>query len=99
MDYMQEYRAKLTTPERAVQVIQSGDWVDYNFTLAQPIVLDKALAARKDELLDVKVRGGFLLKPLEIVRVDHERKHFCYNSWHFSPHERKLSDQIGRAHV
>ncbi len=92
MNFIQEYRAKLTTAERAVKVVQSGDWVDYNFTLAQPVALDKALAARKNELFNVKVRGGFSLQPLEIVNTDNEREHFFYNSWHFSPYERKLSD-------
>jgi butyryl-CoA:acetate CoA-transferase len=92
MNHMQEYRNKLTTAERAVRVIQSGDWVDYNFTLSQPIALDKALAARKNELVNVKVRGGFFLRPLEIVNADREREHFFYNSWHFSPYERNLSD-------
>jgi acyl-CoA hydrolase len=93
MNHMQEYHAKLTTAERAVKVIQSGDWVDYNFTLSQPSALDKALAARKNELVNVKVRGGFFLRPLEIVIADQEREHFFYNSWHFSPYERKLSDR------
>jgi len=93
MDYTQEYKLKVTTAAEAVKVVKSGDWVDYNFALAQPVMLDKALAARKDELRDVKVRGGFMLKPLEIVRVDPTREHFCYNSWHLGGYERHLSDQ------
>ena len=50
------YRQKLMTPEEAVKVVQSGDWVDYGMGTTQPILLDQALAARRDELQDVKVR-------------------------------------------
>jgi butyryl-CoA:acetate CoA-transferase len=88
----QEYRTKLVSAEQAVKVIRSGDWIDYNFGLAQPIALDKALAARKPELHNVKVRGGLALQPLAIIETDPTKDHFCYNSWHFSGYERQLSD-------
>ena len=58
MNYAAEYQNKLTTAEKAVQVVKSGDWVDYGWCTNHPVALDKALAARKDELTDVKVRGG-----------------------------------------
>ena len=93
MNLRQEFRSKLFSAEQAVKVIKSGNWVDYNFSLAQPILLDKALAARKDELRDVKVRGGLRLSPLDIVTVDPDREHFCYNSWHLSGYERQLNDR------
>ncbi|KKM10022.1 4-hydroxybutyrate CoA-transferase [Clostridiales bacterium PH28_bin88] len=93
MSFMDEYRQKLRTPEEAVKVIKSGDWVDYDFGHAHPVVLDKALAARKDELRDIKVRGCLALRPLEIVNVDPKREVFTYSSWHFSGYERKLHDQ------
>lgn len=93
MNLLQEYRSKLVSAEQAVKVIESGNWVDYNFALAQPILLDKALAARKAELRGVKVRGGLMLKPLGIVEGDPSREHFCYNSWHLSGYERQLSDR------
>jgi butyryl-CoA:acetate CoA-transferase len=93
MNLLREYRSKLVSAEQAVTVIKSGNWVDYNFALAQPILLDKALAARKAELQDVKVRGGLMLKPLAIVEIDPSREHFCYNSWHLSGYERQLSDR------
>jgi len=93
MDPIREYQSKLVSAVQAVKVVKSGDWVDYNFGLAQPIVLDQALAARKEELLDIKVRGGMMLNPLKIVEDDPLREHFCYNSWHFSGLERKLHDR------
>lgn len=93
MDIQREYRAKLTVAEQAVKMVKSGHWVDYSFATAQPILLDKALAARTGELWDVKIRGGLILNPLAVVEGDPSRKHFCYNSWHFSGYERNLSDQ------
>ena len=61
MDYQAMYQQKLTTAEEAVKVVKSGDWVDYGWCTNHPIALDKALAARKDELRDVKVRGLSLI--------------------------------------
>lgn len=92
MGLMHEFKAKLVSAEQAVKVVKSGDWVDYNFGLAQPVKLDKALAERKSELRDVKVRGGLALQPLNIVEADLTREYFCYNSWHLSGYERQLSD-------
>ena len=93
MDYIQEYRRKLRTPEEAVKVVKSGDWIDYTANICFPYLLDKALAKRKDELRDVKVRGSLLFGPLEIVECDPKREHFIYNSWHCSNYERKLCDK------
>lgn len=88
-----EYRRKLRTPEEAVKVVKSGDWVDYAVSINFPELLDKALAKRRDELTDVKIRGNLLFGPIEAVECDPEREHFIYNSWHCSPYERKLCDR------
>ena len=42
MDYQALYQQKLTTPERAVQAVKSGDWVDYTWCTNHPVALDKA---------------------------------------------------------
>ena len=65
-----EYVEKLRTPEQAVQVVKSGDWIDYGTSLGFPMLLDAALAKRKEELLDVlarKVKESGLLKNSTIV--------------------------------
>lgn len=93
MGFQEEYRRKLTTPEKAVQAIKSGDWVDYGFCMTTCAALDKALAARKDELQDIKVRGGLAMHPLEIINADPKREVFTYSSWHFSGYERKMHDK------
>ena len=92
-DFYSEYRAKLRTPDEAVRVVKSGDWVDYTTNVGFPILLDRALARRRDELWDVKIRGNLLNGPLETVEGDPSREHFYYNSWHCSAYERQLCDR------
>jgi len=93
MSLVSEYGRKLKTPDDAVKVVRSGDWVDYGMNSNLPELLDGALARRKDELRDVKVRGGVLPKPLQIVECDPQRNSFTYNSWHFSGPERRYHDR------
>lgn len=83
------YRQKLMTPEEAVKVVQSGDWVDYGMGTTQPILLDQALAARRDELQDVKVRMCLSVAPRQIIEQDPERKAFTAMNWHMSGYDRK----------
>ena len=90
MDYQALYQQKLTTPEQAVKAVKSGDWVDYGWCTNHPAALDKALAARKDELTDVKVRGGVTMWMPEIAKADDAGDHFTWNSWHCSGIDRKI---------
>ncbi len=57
------YAGKFVSAETAVKAVQPGDWVDYGFGAGFPELLDRALAARRDELTDVKIRGGFSHPP------------------------------------
>jgi acyl-CoA hydrolase len=57
MDYQHEYKMKLTDADEAVKVVRSGDWVEYGAFAGQVVELDRALARRKEELFDVKIRG------------------------------------------
>lgn len=90
MDFRAEYNKKLTTAAEAVKVVKSGDWVDYGWCTGTPDALDKALAARTDELRDVKVRGGIVMKLPAIFEREDAGEHFCWNSWHMGGIERKL---------
>lgn len=92
-DYSAEYKAKLRTAEEAVRVVKSGDWVDYTSSLGKPTLLDEALAKRKEELLDVKIRGNLLSGPIHVAECDPSQEHFTYHSWHCSAYERKLCDR------
>ena len=93
MDFQREYQDKLVTAKEAVRIIQSGDWVDYGWTTGTPVALDKALADRSEELTDVKLRGGILLRVPEVFKVKDVALHFTWNSWHMSGIERKAIDQ------
>ncbi len=93
MDVRQEYLSKLRTPEEAVRLVKSGDWVDYSSNVCFPTLLDAALAGRKDELWDVKFRGNLMLGPVRVAEADPTREHFFYNTWHCSGYERKLCDK------
>ena len=93
MNFTREYQDKLRTPEVAVKAVRSGDWVDYGFATNQPMVLDDALAKRKLELKDIKIRSALSLRPRQVVGVDPEREVFTFCSWHFSGYDRQLHDR------
>ena len=90
---MDQYNAKKRTAEEAVQVVRSGDWVEYTFGHGIPQALDRALAARKGELRDVKIRWMLALRPLAVVTADPENEAFTFMCWHFSGLDRRLCDQ------
>ena len=90
MDFSEEYRQKLVSADEAVKVIKSGDWVDYGWCNNTVDALDKAHAKRTDELKDIKLRGGILLKPLAVFEREDAGEHFIWNSWHMGGYERKL---------
>ena len=89
MSYIKDYASKLTTAEEAVKVVKSGDWIDYGCCTGHPVELDKALAARMDELENLNVRGGIALWEPAIFQVENAPDHFRWNSWHMSGIERK----------
>ena len=93
MDYTQEYQKKLRPAEEAVKVVESGDWIDYGWAACTPEALDRALAARYEELWDVKVRGAVLMARPTILSVPDTAAHFCWNSWHMGGLERRLIDE------
>lgn len=93
MNIFEEYKQKLRTPEEAVKIVKSGDWVDYSQTCSFPEALDAALAGRKEELKDVKVRNAISMKPVQVVEQDPEQQAFTFNAWHCSGLDRKYIDR------
>jgi butyryl-CoA:acetate CoA-transferase len=93
INYTSEYNRKLRTPDEAARVVKSGDWIDVSMGGDFPVLMDAAIAKRRDELFDVKVRGYLIMNPIQMVECDPEREHFIYNSWHLSGYERKLCDK------
>jgi acyl-CoA hydrolase len=84
--------AKAISAEEAASLARSGMWLDYGAALGQPDAFDKALAARKETLENVKIRSCLSMRPREVVEEDPEGKHFFLFSWHFSGYDRKKHD-------
>src|SRR5262245_12015297 len=89
---MSSSHPKIISPEAAAALVQSGDWVDYGINLSQPDLFDRALAARANELRDVKVRHALSLAPRAILAADPNGEHFHSFSWHFSGRDRADHD-------
>lgn len=91
---IKNFCSKYVSPEEAAKAVQSGDWVDYGFGAGFPELMDKALAARKGEVRDIKIRGGLVIRPrIEAVEADPDQESFTYYSWHIGDYERKLQKQ------
>lgn len=93
IDFNEEYKKKLKTPEEAVQLIRSGDWIEYGQTASFAPACDKALAKRIEELEDIKIWCAIAPIIPEAVQADTEHKTFIYNTWHASGAERHGIDQ------
>jgi len=92
MRYADLYRSKLATAEEAVKSVKSGDWVDYGWCAGYPVVTDKALAARADELVNVNIRGGASIWMPEIFKIKKPGKHFTWNAWSCTGIDRKIME-------
>jgi len=89
-----EFKHKFVSAETAAKAVRDGDWVDYGFGAGFPELMDRAIAARRDELHDVKIRGGLAIRPrIEVVECDPEQTAFHYYSWHIGDYERKLQSR------
>ena len=84
--------ARKVSSQEAAGFVQSGMWLDYGITLCQPDVFDVALAERRDELENVKIRACLSMKPRAVVECDPEGKHFYWFNWHFSGYDRRKHD-------
>lgn len=93
-DFQIMYKEKLRSAEEAVSFIKSGDWVDYGMFNGKPVACDQALAARKEELSDIKVMTAVTVPPLpEVVTRDPQGEVFTYMDLHFSMVSRIMQQQ------
>ncbi len=93
MSFKDEYKQKLVSAEKAVGVVESGNWVEYGSFTGMVRACDKALAQRKGELQDVKVRSCVTAYLPEVVVADPKGEVFTWVSWHFSGADRKFADK------
>jgi acyl-CoA hydrolase len=89
-----EYRNKCVTADEAVKVIKNGD-TGWNLPGAQATqaFLERRSPAEKEDLCDVNLRGGVVMKPLSFIENDPEGEHFTWNSMHMGGYERRLADK------
>jgi len=93
-DFLKMYKEKLVTADEAVKKVKSGDWIDWAMFNGKPVELDKALAARKDELNDIKIMAAVTVPPVpEVIMKDPHGEVFTYNDQHFSLLTRIMQDQ------
>ena len=72
--------ALVMSAEEAAALVKPGDWLDFGAGFNQPDVFDRALAARKASLRDVRIRNCLSMKPRAFLEQDLEGAHFaCYN--------------------
>jgi acyl-CoA hydrolase len=67
-------------------------WLDYGACHCQPDVFDRALAARRSELANVKIRSCLSMRPRAVIEQDPEGRHFHMFSWHFTGYDRRKHD-------
>lgn len=87
-----KHPARTITPSAAAALVESNMWLDYGVSLCQPDLFDQALAARQEELTNVKIRSCLSMKPRAVLESDPEGKHFTWFSWHFSGYDRRKHD-------
>jgi acyl-CoA hydrolase len=96
MSTLPEYRQKLTTAERAVAVVCSGDRVYLHLGCAAPDVLTAALVARAPELRNVEI-----VHPVPFGNSDYARSeysgHFRYNGLFLAGENTRRAVAEGRA--
>jgi acyl-CoA hydrolase len=95
-DFQTLYKEKLRTAEEAMKIIKPGDWIDYAMFNGKPVACDRALAARKDELSDIKINAAVTIPPVpEVILKDPTGEVFTYNDQHFSALSRILQENCG----
>ena len=61
---------KMVGVTEAVALVNSGDTVDYGFSVTQSDIFDTELAAQKDRLEDVIVRGTLSVAARQVIEQD-----------------------------
>ena len=84
--------AREVSSAEAAGLVRSGMWLDWGFGLVQPDKFDQALAARRDELSNVKIRSCLSMRPRAVLECDPTGDHFLSFNWHFSGYDRKQHD-------
>jgi 4-hydroxybutyrate CoA-transferase len=95
MNWLDDYKSKLMSAAKAVELIQSGHRVYYGGNAAIPRALVHALAERREELQDVQLNHVLLLGQ-DPLSAENMKGHFRHNSLFVGPADRSAVND-GRA--
>jgi acyl-CoA hydrolase len=95
MSWIFDYKSKLKSADEAVKIVKSGDRVYYGGNAAIPWALVRALAKRRDELIDVQLNHVLLLGDDPLSKPE-MAGHFRHNSLFVGPADREAVND-GRA--
>lgn len=79
MDFIQEYKNKLKTPQEAVKMIKSGDRVVVQHATGEPLALVDAIVKNKDAYENVEIVHMVAMGKAEYCKEGME-KHFRHNA-------------------
>lgn len=99
MTYQKSYNNKLMTAERAVQLVDPNDWVDYGCFLSTPVTLDKEMARQVDNFENVKIRALGYPGISAAAEADPQGIRINYNNWHFTGGDRRLHDKKACSYI
>ncbi|MFN2425358.1 MAG: acetyl-CoA hydrolase/transferase family protein [Candidatus Binatia bacterium] len=83
-----DLRNKTISATDAAAIVKSRDWVDFGGSFQAPVLFDRALALRKEELEGVRIRTCVTVGPKDVLECDPEGRHFLWFNWHFSAYDR-----------
>ena len=89
MSHEESLQQKTCTADEAASLVNSGDTIDYGFGLTQSDLFDAALAAQRERLDNVTIRGTLSVAARQVIELDPDQQHFEYHNWHCSGYDRK----------
>lgn len=93
--WLAEYRSKVTTAEKAIQLVKSGDSVYIHSNAAAPIPLIEKLVDRADELRDVQIFHILTMGPARYIEPQYKDS-FKVHALFIGPNVREAVNE-GRA--
>ncbi len=89
MEFEEDLKQKTCTADDAASLVKSGDVIDYGFGLTQSDAFDAALAAQRERLNNITIRGTLSVSAKHVIELDPDQQHFEYHNWHCSGYDRK----------
>ena len=73
-----DWKKKLTSPEEAVKLVHDHDRIFIGFVSNITPVLSDALWERRQELNDITIISGLLLRPTRLYKISHLKCSLCF---------------------